>query len=708
MISYKPGYESDTYFAADEAEKSVAYLSRKSSYWFNLLNSNRYIEKLRRSWEAYHGSYYSSYASDSHSISFAGESGELVNMAVNHYRNIARHIHTMITSNRPAFQARSVNTDYKSQVQTNLANGLLEYYHREKKMETYLKTAVEYAIVLGAGYVKMEWNATSGKIYDYIEPSMDEQFDYDEEGDPVDEGGRKLKAAPVYEGDVQFTNLSPFDVVFDSTKESPMDHDWVLCRSFKNKYDLMAKYPELEDEILKIRTKNDQQHYRMSLTPLDETVDIPVYEFYHKRTESLPEGRYILYLDEDTILIDTAMPYRSLPVYAIMPSHYLGTPYGYSPMFDLLPMQDAVNSLYSTILTNNNAFGVQSILSPRGNDIRISQVEEGLNFIEYNAIVAGGAPGRPEALQLTKTAPETYNFLEMLIRDMETISGVNSVARGNPESSLKSGTALALVQSQALQFMSGLQQSYIMMLENLGTGLVELLQDFAKVPRVAAITGKTNRMKMQEFSSKDIESINRVIVDVGNSLANTTAGRVQMADNLIQMGVITNPEQYFSVINTGRLESMTEGANNQNLLIKAENEKLADGEVNVIATAVDKHSLHIREHMNVLADPDLRQDSELVSRVLSHIQEHIELLQSTDPNLLGLIGEQPLAPSGGSPINPQTGQPDQPAQPMQPMSQTMENPQAGGVQNTGQMPNMPDMPIDPATGQPFKGGPEGA
>ena len=79
-------------------------------------------------------------------INFAGESGELTNMAVNHYRNIARHILTMITSNRPSFQARSVNTDYKSQVQTTLANGLLEYYLREKKLETYLKTAVEYAV----------------------------------------------------------------------------------------------------------------------------------------------------------------------------------------------------------------------------------------------------------------------------------------------------------------------------------------------------------------------------------------------------------------------------------------------------------------------------------------------------------------------------------------------------------------------------------
>ena len=42
----------------------------------------------------------------------------------------------------------------------------------------------------------------------------------------------------VREGDVEFTNLSPFDVVFDSSREDT-DHDWVLCRSFKNRYDII-------------------------------------------------------------------------------------------------------------------------------------------------------------------------------------------------------------------------------------------------------------------------------------------------------------------------------------------------------------------------------------------------------------------------------------------------------------------------------------
>lgn len=667
------------YFAADDSDKCSAYLLQKGRVWFNSLNQNRYLEKLRRSWQAYHGAYYE----DGHAITFAGETGELVNFAVNHYRNIASHMLTLTTSSRPSFQARSVNTDYRSQVETTLANGLLDYYMREKRMEKYLKTATEYAIVMGSGYIKMEWNATSGKIYDYIEPEEDKIFGEDEEGNPLDETGQILKTFPIYEGDVEFSNLSPFDVVFDSTKESVSDNDWVLVRSFKNKYDIIAKYPEHEDEILNLQTKSDNKQYRVSLSPLEETVDVPVYEFYHKKTESMPDGRYLLFLSSDIILMDSIMPYRRLPIYRISPGEVLGTPYGYTPMFDLLPMQDAVNSLYSTILTNHNAFGVQNVLNPRGNDIRVNQVSGGLNFIEYNA-----QAGKPEALNLVNTPAEIFNFLGMIERAMETVSGINSVARGNPEESLRSGTALALVQSQALQFISGLQQSYITMIEDIGTGLMELLQDFASVPRVAAIAGKNNKTKLKEFSAKDISSINRVIVDVGNSVAQTTAGRVQMADNLIQMGIIKTPEQYFSVINTGKLETMTEGMVDQNLLTRAENERLSEGDIDVIAVATDPHSLHIREHMNVLSDPDLRNDPELVARVLNHINEHISLLQNTDPNLLALIGEQPLGPPTGSPVAPQNVAPDQLAQPEQSPAMPMDNPQAQDVSaQTGVLPS---------------------
>jgi len=438
-----------------------------------------------------------------------------------------------------------------------------------------------------------------------------------------------------------------------------MEHDWVLCRTFKNKYDLAKKYPEFEEEIKGLLTKDQLEKYSVTLSPYDQTLDIPVYELFHRKTEAVPDGRYILYLSEDIILMDSPMPYRKLPIYRISPSDILGTPYGYTSMFDILALQDLTNSLYSTIATNQSAFGVQNILNARGNDVHYTQVNGGLNFIEYTPIQGAPNGGRPEALNLTQTPGEIFNFLGMVERAMETISGVNSVARGNPEASLKSGTALALVQSQALQFMSGLQQSYVMMVEDLGTGLIQLLQDFAEVPRIAEVSGIANQSKMKYFSGKDIDSINRVVVDVGNAMAQTTAGRVQMADNLLQMGLITSAEMYLSVINTGKLETMTEGQVNEQILIRQENERLLEGIGDVVATNVDQHNLHIRQHKAILMDAEARLDPEIVSRTLAHIQEHLDLLRSVDPDLLAIISEQPLAPQGGSPANQPQNQPNQ-------------------------------------------------
>jgi len=647
------------YFAAKDGDQTSGILLDKANVWFNQLYSNGYLNKIKEMWMAYHGAYYND-VSDGHKIVFGGEQGELTQIAVNHLRNIASHILVMVTSNRPAMQARATNTDYKSLVQTRLANQLLDYYMREKRLEKYLKTAVEYSIVMGSGYIKMDWNATSGEIYDY-----NEEF-----------------GTPIYEGDVEFCNLSPFDVVFDTTKEG-QNHDWVLCRTYKNRFDLAAKYPELEDKILSLPTKSEIYKYRFDLLIKEETDDVPVYEFYHRRTESMPDGRYLQFLDSNVVMLDSPMPYRTLPVYRISPSDILGTPFGYTPMFDLLPIQDAINSLYSTILTNQHAFGVQNILNPRGSDVNINSLSGGLNVIDYNP----GA-GKPEALNLTATPPEVFKFLQMLEQAQETISGVNSVARGNPEASLKSGTALALVQSMTLQYISGLQQSYVQLVEDVGTGLISMLKDFASVPRVAMIAGKSQRAYVEkEFTGDDLSQVNRVIVDMGNPLANTTAGKIQLAQDLIQYGIIKSPEQFFTVLNTGNLNTLTEYQQNELLLIRGENEKLAEGK-EVIAIAVDQHILHIKEHKGVLSDPDLRMDADLVSKVTSHIDEHIELLRQTDPGLLSIIGEQPLGPEAGTPPNM-----DAPGQNLN--QAPVQGAPAGSPME--QMPpvNMPNMPEPP-------------
>lgn len=603
--------KSDEYFAAKESDQLASILLNKGRSFYNLLESNAYLEKLNNMWRAYHGDYGND-LDYGHRINFTGEQGEYVNLIANHFRNIAEHILVMVTSNRPIMEARAVNTDYKSTSQTYLANGILDYYMREKGLENALKKACEMAIVLGSGFIKLNWNATAGETFD-ADPETGEM---------------------AYEGELEFTNLSQFDVVVDGTKEG-WNNEWIMTRSFENRFNLMAKYPELADKIRGIPSKSTSTVYRLGVWSNDDTDDIPTYEFFHRRTEAMPDGRYLLFLSTDCILLDTKMPYRQLPVFRISPADIMGTPYGYTDMFDVLPIQEALNALYSTIMTNQNAFGVQNLWVPPGSNIQVSSLPGAMNVIESEI--------RPEALQLTSTAPEIFQFVNILIQTAETLSGVNSVARGNPESSLKSGTALALVQSMALQFLSGLQQSYVQLIENIGTAIINILKDFAKTPKIVALVGKNNRTFLKEFTGDDVAAISRVVVDVGNPLSTTVAGRVQMAEQLLQMKAIKDPNQYFQVLNTGRLDALYHTDMSELLLIQSENEKLMGGEMPLVSP-LDSHKSHILEHRAVLADPDLRKDPILIKNTLDHIETHLNALTDTDPRLLQLIGETPLPP----------------------------------------------------------------
>lgn len=605
------------YFASQEPEKTAEDLLRRANAWYQGLYSNNYFDIIQRSYMAYHGMFG---GSDGHKVSFGGEQGELTQIDINHYANIAQHMHVMITANKPAFLAKATNADNKSIIQSKLASSLLEYYMREKNLEKYLSKAVEYALVLGAGYIKMEWNATRGTIYDHDTET----------------------GVPVYEGDIEYRNMTPFNVMFDLNR-TPEEHDWVLCRTFKNKYDLIAKYPDMADKIQALTTSENYYNYGLDIMGDAKTDDIAVYEFIHNKTEAMPDGRYLLFLAGDVVLMDQANPYPELPVYRISARDVMGTSFGYSPMFPLLQIQDALNATYSAILSNQSAFAVQSIFVKRGSDITPKSLEGGLNIIEGNE--------KPEAINFTQTPAEVFNFAKTLETQMETISGVSSVTRGNPEASLRSGTSLALVQSTSLQYMSGLQQQYIRLMEDVGTGTINLLKTFAQVPRIVMLGGIANKNYIEkEFNADDLSQINRISVEVANPLSQTHAGRTQMATDLMQYNLIKTPEEYLTVLTSGRLDVMIDPVQRHTNLIRSENEKMMLG-VAVKAIALDDHVLHIKEHQSVIADPELR-ESDVADLVYQHILEHVDLMKNTDPALLGILGIPSLAPQAPPPQDP--------------------------------------------------------
>lgn len=632
------GRDRSVYWASADSKEIADRILEKVEKYYDYLNQSGRLDLYRRSYM-----YYYRPRLTGGMLNPVGQQGELTALSVNDYRNLLMHLETMTLQTRANFEPRAVNSDVKSQAQVILASGLLDYYMRVKKLEMHIRKAVKEALMLGEAFVRGEWDADGGDDY-----------------------GQTATGAPAYSGDIKYSNYTPVNVIRDFTRPSFTKRDWVVLRDFENKYDLAAQFPELREQILDDSPDSLAMARTTLLTylyDLDDTDQIPIYTLLHPPTPAMPSGRYTRCLDNGTVLQDGPIPYEETHVYRIAPDEESGTIFGYTVGYDLLPLQEAVDLLYSTVITNQSTHGVQNILMPKGHDISTSQLSGGLNVVEYDPKV-----GKPEALNLTYTPPEIFNFIQTIRETMQTIAGVDSVTRGDPEASLKSGAALALVAAQSIQFSMTLQQSYAQLVEDLGTGTIALLQTFAAVPRVAEIAGKSNRPLMKEFSGQDLDAIHRVSVDMGNPMTRTTAGKTNLAEWYQNLGLIENPDQIHQVLATGRLEPIIEGKQANLLLIKGENEHLADG-VAQRALITDNHAKHILEHSTVLANPEIRQDpsNPIVQLTLAHIQEHISLMQSPGYQMLApSLGHQVMAPPvpQGLPMDGAAGgqmNPDQPA-----------------------------------------------
>lgn len=643
------------YFAI---ELDIDNLMNKVSAYYDDLEDVGHLEKIQRSYRQYYGK---GMDAPTHKVVSSGERGELSSVSINNYRSLLRHQYTLITSERLAFDVRPVNTDYRSMTQALLGEDVLEYYLAQKRLENILKRATEKSLWSSEGFVGLSWDANLGGVYE-TDPDTEE---------------------PAMEGDIEYKTYCTLDAIRDIHNEG--DQDWIILRSFESKYEIAAQFPEDEEHVLGLDTTSETRRRRLrhtSMTNVNSDM-VEFYILYHRKSKAVPEGKYAYFVD-GKILAEGALPYSEIPVYRITPAEFDGYCLGYTQGFDILGLQHSGDQLFEAVLSNNITFARQCIQGPKGADINVNDIADGMVFIEYE----GDQPLQP--LQLTASSPETYKLMELIQRLMEGQTGINEVVRGDPSANLRSGNSLALIAAQAIKFNSSLQYSYAKLTEDVGTATLTFLKDFAEAPRFASVVGQHNKAYLKEFSAEKLQGVSRVEIQMSSALSKTAAGRIEMANNLLQNGLIKRPEQYLMVLETGKLDPIIEAEQSELLNIKAENERLKDGR-GATALILDDHRLHMLEHKAVVNDPDAREDPNLMEATLAHIMEHLELWKqlSATPEVAMALGYQPIqpqAPMGGDQPQPQ-GAPQE-GMPTEVLAE--ENPEENIT--PANMPSMPSMP----------------
>lgn len=625
----------DEYWWAQEDQfKLVSQLNPYQNMGNNAAGNNPIVQAWFRNTLIYNSNVIAPSSWDT-GLVFKGKQGELIQMLVPMSRSLIRQIVGIVTKQDLFFKVLCNPTDtahdYKGpniMETARLGNALSKDIVKNQFLDIKYADAVENGMIHGMSFMYVCWRTDKG-------------FKHTKDGQGVQH----------FKGDVSISVPTVWDVSFDHTIPNPKDWQWVQVREIHNRWDLIAQLPHLEKELKALPSVRQSQGWfnmQASESPSDDDL-VFIWNAYHKPTPALEEGRYIAYGSPECVVYDDINHYGELPVYVSRPEAIPNSGLGYPFYSNLVPLQEMFDTCLSSIATNNAAFGVQNIIAPRGAGIS-TQAILGMNFINYTPQPGMPNGGKPEALQLTQSSPETYKFSDMLKSLMMEISQVNAALRGNPPPQVSSGTAIATLTATAYETINSTAKSSRQMLHEVMLGAINCYRRFASVERNLTTGDMGGQTVTSKFIGSDLDAIKSIDLQEVNPLMQTLSGRLEIADKVLQQGLITNLKGYFAVMEGAPPEELYKNELSQEDLVNRENEALIKGE-QVTSLNIDDHAYHIMMHSIPLNDPKVRLNPGLSKRFLDHIAKHNDDARAIDPFFAAMVATGKM-PQGGPPPPP--------------------------------------------------------
>jgi len=579
-----------------------------------------------------------------------GNAAQFLRFVFNEIRPVVQRSLAMIASAAPSMQPVAANSDAAAREQAISAKGILEHIHREHGTDDIDKEVLKIAMCMGEGWRLTLWDAAKGE-----ETAV-------QDGAPV-----------AWAGDMSNAALSPFDVARDPSARDRRKLPWLIARTYENRWDLAAQYPDKAEKILAAREHDyamvgNGYDLRMGVQDIVSRGDmVPVYHFFHVASRSMPNGRVFQCLNEGTWLIDGPNPYNGIPCEPCFADSVISTTMGYTNVFDALGLADGLNALESILITHTVRWGIRPIIDYVGSGLQHSTLANGTSVLTVKS-----QEHRPEPLDVPPIPKDAYEQAERLRARIVNQLGMNQTAMGEPPFSGMPAQLAAMLDQKAREYNDGLAASWTAYKQGCATRELKILQKFATDPRVAIIQGKSKAWMLKEWSAKDLMHVSLVSMEPQPAGTGSMAWKFSMVEMLQKL----SPEQMagiplshlINLLRTGEFESPFEADEANRLRIKTENEALLRGEMPPVLMA-RTHWLDIPEHLSLLSPPDIASKPGVVDAVLTTVEAKLEAWRSMPVDVLQLLGGPPppapvVAIGPGVPAEPQMGgSPPQPVQP---------------------------------------------
>lgn len=634
-------------------------------------------------------------------VNRTGDQGANVELRVNWIRAHQNAKHQIIVAPKLTWGAQAINSDSHSMADASRGATILE---AEWKQGPWEKAAVEAQ--MGAGLYGEEfmfpyWSGVGGDALQYHapQPAVEaspgtpaiEPTDEMPKGQPA---GPPIEAAPAKPGHIEFkgelecNQVASWNAFCDEQATSWDASPWKSARVPRDRWDLIAQYPQRKDDILKapaIPAVTVTGPNKTTVTMQDESKVLCHY-FFHKKTPGLPDGLQAVALSPECVL--EFLPLESC--YAVPPIHQAsggvlkGSPRGYTDFWEAMAAQDLATNIQSSIATNIVAFAKQMISAEEGSDLAIDQIGNG-PYVQYRA--KGSEPPVPLTFHLPSDG--AFKHLSELKGDQRMMLGLNDVAMGEAPTGTPNAQAWALLATAGVTANSGGQRSFVDLVRRVGQSILAIWKAKADHKRKTSVIGVHGAAvpRQEEWDKETMQPLGDVTVEIANPLSQTAAGRLQIEELFAKRGFVNTPEQLEMLIETGTLQPLTQVLRDELIHIAWENEEILEGR-NPPVLITDSHQMHIREAKAATFSAEARSKPAVMQAAMAHIQEHIAQALSMNPQIAQLLGQasvQPPAPPVG-------------AGPDAPPPSALEQPGAPGAAPEGI--KLPTPPNNPATGAP--------
>jgi len=548
-------------------------------------------------------------------------------VVINHLYDLTESHVSRTSRFKPSVQFLPTNDDFHDKQASKLAKRLFDHLSYLEHLDAKSRSAVRFSRVAGEGYLFIEWDPDKGPVSPKWTAAKEQYGDkvplLDANGNPEkDELGNEITIdKPVKIGDVCLKIIRPEMLMFD-TKYEFDDAKFFFHTEECHVEELRADYPKKADQIKVNADERVEEYY--ATTEKRERTSTRKITFWYKPDKYLPKGRKIVFTP-DVVLENKEYPYEhgEWPFERLTDIDIPGEMHARSFYINARQITAQINNLTTMAVRNIKLASSPKWMVPKGS-VKLEQLNNNTGLVQYQG------PQPPVLSTPSTIAPEIFNLRTMLKEDVQQVSGVHGVSRGEPPAGVKAGVALQFLNEQENERASSFIAKYNEFIRRVGDKMVKVCSQYydESDERTIAVIGKNDEYSRVPFDMKTLSRPFDVRIQNSSALPESKAQRIQTILDLAErFPTLVGEDQVADMIDFGQADKWYDEATAAVRAAERENEMMMDSHV-IQPAEYEIHLQHWRVHVTEIQKPGF---VDLPAEVQDTIKDHVlahEMLMS--------------------------------------------------------------------------------